>query len=281
MDSPRLLSLLYHNFFNYPLTSAELTRWQVSSRLRFSFRSPVSYQFSSGYYFLKGKHSLLKKRASCKIHSRQKLIIAKQAASVIKFIPTVKLLAITGSLTMNNSCQASDIDLLIITRPHTLWLTRPFVYLLLFLTRLPVRQPGRSVQKDKLCLNIWMDESDLLIRIQNLYTAHELAQIMPLINRGNAYQRLLYTNRWILSFWPNAVKITKSKPRNSKTNNYLFLFFYYLNFISYYFQLLYMQKKRTTELITPTRAFFHRTDWSQKVRRYLQKSGVHLNSFSS
>lgn len=282
MDSSCLLSLLYHNFFDYPLTKTELHQWQVSSRLRFSFRSPLFYQSASGYYFLKGRRSLPNLRRRRQSYSRPKLVMAKRAANLLRHLPSVKLLAITGSLAMNNCQCSSDIDLLIITQKGTLWLTRFVTYLLFFLARLPVRQPDRLAQKDKLCLNIWLDESDLFISSHNLYTAHELAQIKPLLNRGETYQSLLSENKWILRFWPHAVNISHpSRIKNNASRNILNFIIQPIEFFSYRLQLLYMHNKRTTELITPTRAFFHRTDWSHKIAQYLKKSGVSLSSFSS
>jgi D-beta-D-heptose 7-phosphate kinase/D-beta-D-heptose 1-phosphate adenosyltransferase len=177
-------------------------------------------------------------------------------------------MAVTGSLAMENSSEESDIDLMIVTKKGFLWTTRALTYLMIGIFGVGVRKPHDSNQKDKLCLNIWLDESDLIWpkKDRNLYTAHEIAQTVPLVNKCNAYEKFIYQNKWILDFWPNSIKIKnlKLKINNSRVRTGL------LEQLAFKIQLKYMKSKITRELITPTRAVFHPQDWGEIIERKLR-----------
>ena len=125
-------------------------------------------------------------------------------------------------------------------------------------------------QKDRLCLNIWLDESNLIWREGNIYTAHEIAQIVPLANKDRTYEKFLYKNKWILDFWPNAVRIKPTKILSVKCCSPIIRL---LEKIAYRLQYFYMKKKITRETVTPTRAIFHPEDWGQVV---LDRLKTHL-----
>ena len=126
-------------------------------------------------------------------------------------------------------------------------------------------------------MNIWMDESDLIIHEQNLYTAHELAQVVPLISRGETYEKLLLTNKWILNFWPNAVKITKNfSSKKLRITSYALLVTRPIEKLAFFLQRLHMAGYISNETITSTRAFFHPINWSKKLETHLKKSNINI-----
>ena len=141
-------------------------------------------------------------------------------------------------------------------------MTRLMTYLVLRSTNHTVRKPNDKVQKDKLCLNMWFDESDMTWRDRNLYAAHEIAQIVPLVNKDKTYEKFLWKNRWILNFWPNAVRI---KPIKKLPPNRRSLIAGLVEKLAYQIQFLYMRKKITREVITKARAIFHPQDWGKFV----------------
>jgi len=260
-------SIYYHNIFDYPLDFADLIKWKASEKLLINNLHPSSEckQFKiankNGFYFVDGKEGTIYKRKLNKRISQRKLIIAKNAANVLSFLPTIKMIGITGSLAMENSNEESDIDLMVITSPGSLWTSRAFAYSLIRLFNIQKRSPNDRNQKDKLCLNMWLDETDLVWKSKdrNLYTAHEIAQIVPLINKDQTYEKFLSKNKWVLNFWPNAVKIYnlqftiyKSKPNFIET-------------LAYKVQYSYMKSKISREVVTKTRALFHPQDWGKVV----------------
>jgi predicted nucleotidyltransferase len=277
-----IVSLLYHDIFDYPLTASELNKWKagrISEGVREAVKK-VKVEEKDGLYFLKGKEKSITKRESHEKASIKKLKIARDSSEVLSRIPTIKLVAVTGALAMNNVDKEEDVDLLIIVKKGTLWTTRLFVLLLLDVLRIPRRRYGDKDQKDKLCLNIWLDEGDLVWRAKNLFTAHEIAQVKPLINKKQTYEKFVYKNRWIKNYWPKAVRIkyqvAGSKEHGEKRKEHpLHTTFYFLlatifEPLARELQYLYMKPKMTREVVTPTRALFHPVDWSKTVQSRLQ-----------
>lgn len=277
LRSSNLLTVLYHDIFDYPLTLKELEIWKSVKKIK----SNKKTKSVDGYFFVKGKGGIVKKRLQKERYSKKKIQIAKKASRLISKIPSVLMVGVTGALAMNNASKNSDIDLLIITKRNTLWTTRMFVYLILFAFKQKVRSPLNKNEKDKLCLNMWLCETDLIWKIndRNIYTAHEIAQIVPLINKNKIYEKFLWKNKWILTFWSKAVKITKEPKKQGNQEQKKFLISLLaqagsvLNFFSFQIQYFYMKPKITREVITSTRAIFHPTDWGKKVLTRLNSFG--------
>ena len=252
------MAVLYHNLFDYPLSFAELIKWQEGK----SITGITGITSKNGFYFLEGRESLIYQRLLRKRISTKKLEIALNATRLLKIIPTIKMIAVTGSLAMGNSTDESDIDLMIITSKNTLWITRLCVYCMLYAIRYKLRRPRVKNERDALCLNMWLDESDLVFRSRNLYTAHEIAQIVPLVNKNKTYEKFLWKNKWILNWWPNSVRIRNPKPEIRKVSSFALRA---SNFIAFRMQYFYMKSKITREVVTLTRALFHPQDWGKIV----------------
>ena len=198
-------SVKYHDIFDYKLTKEELVKWQYKNLK----------EITSGH-----KN---KSRLQNETYSKTKLVVAKKVAKLLSKIPSVKFVGITGALAMNNAGKNSDIDLMIITSKNRLWLTRFCVYCLLHTTYYILRKPRVKNERDALCLNLWLDEQDLVWpkKDRNIYTAHEIAQVVPLVNRNKTYERFLCQNKWILDFWPNSTKISSKQYVVSSMQNLL------------------------------------------------------------
>jgi hypothetical protein len=130
--------------------------------------------------------------------SRQKWLKAKKFVRILSLIPWIKLVCVTGALAMNNAEPADDIDLMIVTSANRLWLTR----LLVLIFGFPWLRRGRKIN-DRLCFNLWLDETALPLKERNLYTAHELCQAKPIFDRDNTYQKFIQANLWYKRFLPN------------------------------------------------------------------------------
>lgn len=263
LNSGQKASIAYHNIFDYPLTEAELDKWEAG---------PLALKIKNQRVKIKKNFDLRREREKS---SEEKLLIAKKAAGLITKIPTVRLVAVTGALAMKNATAESDIDLMIITKANSLWLTRLVTLVILMILRIPFRRTSRRDERDKLCLNIWLDETALEWekKDRNIYTAHEIAQIMPLVNKDDVYGRFLVKNKWILDYWPKAVKLPQDTRilgykdiRNKKTRNILVSSIEYLAFCLQY---VYMKSKITREVVTPHKALFHPNDWGKIVLKQL------------
>ncbi len=269
LNEREIISLVYHNIFDYPLNFSELLKWEGRKKSKID-NLQFTINQKDGFYFLEGREAIVLKRILRKRISGRKLIIARKYGKILGFIPTIKLLAVTGALAMENADEDSDIDFLLITQKGTLWLTRLIILFLSTLSGLPVRRFNDKNPKDKLCLNMWLDEANLTWRKRerNVFTAHEIAQIQPIINRDKTYERLIFKNKWIKDYWPNAVKtIEETKSPKMKS-----LFFFLFEKIAFGIQYLYMRRKITREIVTPTRALFHPNDWGEIVLKRLVSS---------
>lgn len=261
LGKKELISIIYHDIFDYPLTIFELIKWSAGNKVKLSKTQEVKIVGKRGYLSIKDREGIILKRFMRKRISVRKVIIAKRAAKILSFIPTIKMVAVTGALAMENANEEADIDLMIITSKDTLWTTRLFTLLLLDILGIPRRKYGDRNQKNKLCLNIWLDENNLAWRKRNMFTAHEIAQIKPLVNKEETYEKFISKNKWITDYWPNAVKVQSYSRQTDIRPSLLTIF----EPLTRKFQLWYMKDKITREVITPTRALFHPVDWGDIV----------------
>ncbi len=259
LTSSEIFSVYYHNIFEYPLTFSELIRWRANNTPKLK----VKVIYKNGFYFIEGNENLVYKRSVRERISKRKRKIAEKASFLISSIPSVKMVGITGSLAMNNTEKRGDIDLIIITKMGKLWTSRILVYLILSLFRIPLRIPKSKEQDDKLCLNMWLDESDLewSHKNRNFYTAHEILQTVPIINKKGTYGRFLSENAWALNYWPNGAEI-KLDNKNSYTKHGRSNI---IERLAFSLQYIYMKRKITREIVSPTRAIFHPNDLSKYV----------------
>ncbi|OGM53732.1 hypothetical protein A3F62_03650 [Candidatus Woesebacteria bacterium RIFCSPHIGHO2_12_FULL_44_11] len=259
-------AIAYHNIFDYPLRHDELTKWYCGSQTPKLIAPDTLVASKDNFYFIAGRENLVLKRLFREKTSERKIKIAEAAARVLSKIPTVKMVAVTGSLAMRNARDDSDIDLMIITQKGTLWLTRAVAYLILKLAKFSLRTPGKKDEKDKLCTNIWLDETDLFWTKQNIFTAHEIAQVVSLVNKDNTHEKFLEENSWIVNYWPGTAQARQDiKKKKHTISRYLNIIISFANFLAFGLQYLYMKPKITREVVTPTRALFHPVDWSEEI----------------
>ncbi len=260
------LTKSYAAFFHSYLDPEGLHRWLISEKI---VPKKSLLRFSQK----------LTPRQISDIQSRQetaqvKVEKAKRVVRFLSFFSTISLVAVTGSLAVGNARQKDDIDLMVITHSHTLWLTRLFVIPLLSLF-FPRRHPAtKTFLPDAVCLNLWLDESALAIpeNKRNLYTAHEVIQALPLLDRGGCYYHFLTTNHWSSHFLANAFSqaIQKLTPPTTGSKSSLFTYLLIpINLLSFLFQYLYMKRRITQETISLHAAFFHPRDLSPKLNQSL------------
>ncbi len=104
------------------------------------------------------------------------------------------MVAVTGSLAVNNADEQADIDYLVVTVSERLWLCRAMMILL-------VRYAERS--GDILCPNYILSAQALSMDRQDLFMARELVQMVPLYGI-ETYQQMREINAWSDLYLPNA-----------------------------------------------------------------------------
>jgi len=201
-------TLVYADIFSYPLTFDQLKKFLITSKKIDFGIDDISKAKGvlkrEKYFFLKGRSGIVKGRVKRERYAREKTKIAQKTARILKLIPFIKMVGITGNLAMKNTDQRDDIDFLIITSKDRLWLSRFLVvFLLEFLGKR--RHPRDKEVKNKICLNMFLDEDHLKIpqKEQNLFSAHEVLQFKPLWQRGNIYDDFLNQNQWVKKFLAN------------------------------------------------------------------------------
>jgi hypothetical protein len=198
-----LRTVAYADLFDYPLTVAEVHRYLVG------MAAPLSAVRDALEDDRLSKHRLARSRRYVTLYGRTELVerrLYREAVSArmwrkgmrygraIASLPYVRLVAVTGTLAVNNMEPGQDIDYLIVTTPHRVWLVRLFVLAFVRLGRL---------EKLTICPNYVFSSSVLSQFRPSLFTAHELAQMIPLFGL-DTYQQVLQANAWAQSYLPNA-----------------------------------------------------------------------------
>lgn len=281
-----LNTILYADIFDYPLTKEEIKTWLIESRIknhesRIIINNSNIIEERNGFYYLKGRQKIVGIRKRREEYAAEKLKTAKKIASYICLIPTVRLIGITGNLAINNSEKKDDIDLLIITKNDLLWTTRLLVTLLVELIGRRRRPKDKNVA-NKICLNMFLGEDYLSLPLdeRDIFSAHEVVQMKPLFNRDLTYQKFLTENIWVNNYLPNAVKIKNAiktprvvarrvyPERNSpEVEKSVKSFFIILENFLKKFQLWYMRKRQTNELVKDGVIRFHPHDAREWILR--------------
>ena len=223
--------LCYFDLFSYPLTFQELVRYYPDSinteidSFREALRHNTLISMVDGYYCLLGRENIATLRQEREEISLLKMSRALIFSKILSRIPTILLIGISGSLSMNNAQSTDDIDFFIITRKNSLWITRLFVVALLLVFG-QKRSRFSKEAKDKVCTNMFLSEDVLQIprRDQNLYIAHEIAQLKTVYSRNDMYENFFASNRWMYSYFPN-IQLLKKKvnSKRKKIVDYLLL----------------------------------------------------------
>ena len=259
-------TLCYSDVFDYPLRKRELWKFlNIRGGIyKKNFENTLNQMVirfmvgeKNGFYFLNGRNKIVKIRLARSKISIVKLKIAKKAAKLLFFIPTIKLIGISGSLSLKNAKLADDIDFFIITKSDCLWITRFLVNVLLLLARFK-RSAKDSRGTNLICPNLFMSEDKLLLPAerQNLFSAREISQVLVLLDRENMYQRFLSANKWINKLLMNvqiSAKMNKFTIGTNKITNFV-------DGVFYAFQFLYMSNKITGEEVKRKVAYFHPQD---------------------
>ncbi len=194
-----LQTVAYADVFDYPLTAREIHRYLTGIQANREDVEQILHESTllpseNGYYTLPNRGELTR------IRSRREKIAAQmwpQAIAygrVIAHLPFVRMVAVTGSLAMNNVDRDPDIDYLIVTAAGRLWMVRAMTLLV---------SRAAAVRNVRLCPNYLITENALVFPDQTLYSAHELVQMVPIYGL-DVYERICRMNSWKDVFLPNA-----------------------------------------------------------------------------
>ena len=127
--------------------------------------------------------------------NEQKLVRARVIANQLARTPLVRLLAVGNSVAMGTATELSDLDFFVVTAPNRLWTAR---FLLLIKAKLFGLSKKSGQTADQADFGFWVDETALdlsPIAIENdVYLKLWLATLIPLVDRGGVYERLMLKN---------------------------------------------------------------------------------------
>jgi hypothetical protein len=197
-----LRTVAYADVFDYPPTVAEVQRYlevpatlaQVEACLHNDLLRTGRLVAHDGYLTLPGREAIVAVRREREARARLLWPRALAYGRLLAAVPFVRMVALTGSLAVNNPDERSDLDYLIVTAAGRLWLCRAMVVLL-------VRWVAR--RGDTICPNYLLSEQALSLEPQDYFVARELAQLVPLYG-FDVYHRLRCVNAWTTTFLPNA-----------------------------------------------------------------------------
>lgn len=270
-------TLCYRDLFDYPLGEEELINFLIEAPANpLAVRRSLAQLVAEGkvvernnFLLLPGREDIAEKRLKKVEINKEKYAKAHNMAQVLKKIPWVKAVFLTGALAAGNASEDDDIDFLVITEENRVWLTRLLSYLLFILIR-QKRKPGVDKAPDMVCLNMFLSEKTLKVPEdeQNLFTSHEVALSRPLWAKDYFHLRFLGENPWIKDYLPN-IKLPKVKIKAQEKSGIFFrirrTLLTLLDFIVHKLQLHYMRKRRTREVVERDRIMFHPVDLSHKI----------------
>jgi hypothetical protein len=268
-DKAIINTLKYRSVFKASMSRFQLGTYLISdreipadifeSRIKGLLKSKKIKQYKGSYHLVRKKPLSWSLRAKYSQNHIQKTNIGLELLKSIKWI---KLMAITGSVAAYNSKKNDDVDLFIISEKNRIWLTRFFVVLIL--KALGKYRTDKSYN-NKLCPNIYMDETRVRWSEEkrNIYVAHDIIMMQPVINKDDMYFRFLNANRWVFEYFPHfKVQCPEKFGKGTKFNSDIVDF---LELVFMSVQLWYMRKRQTTEIVSKEFIHFLREDHSEDV----------------
>lgn len=217
IDAAIMRTLLYADLFDFAMTDDEIHRFLIHvapiprEKIQHALRthtalSPLIIR-RDGYTAVRDNPAAIDTRIQ-----REQMTLAlwgdaQRYGRLFARIPFVRMVALTGALAVRNPASYDDdFDYLLVTEPGRVWISRLFAVMIVRLVRLRGRE---------LCPNYVMATDQLIQRRQDLYTAHELAQMIP-VSGTDIYHAMLNANRWMSAYLPNANPTTPQHTTNKR-----------------------------------------------------------------
>lgn len=195
-------TLLYFDIFHYPLKRNEIfSHLQINSVAQEEVDAAINrlldkcsvYQYGE-FYSLHNDLANIERRIKGNAFAERLRPLVQKRAKLISRFPFVRAVMASGSFSKNYMDENSDVDFFIVTEPGRLWIART---LLVLYKRVVLFNSHKYF-----CINYFLDEQHLEIEEKNLFTATELASLIPLYGH-DTYRRLVDSNRWVRDYLPN------------------------------------------------------------------------------
>jgi hypothetical protein len=215
-------TLAYFAHFQFPLTILELQKWSSVSAASMSdierVLSSSSWLRSHGVRSTEGFWGISddisawrKERIDRMTDALRKSRKLRRLASIMAWLPWVRLIAVCNSLAFSFTNVSSDIDLFIVATRGRIWSTRLLLTGALAFVR---ARPGEG-SIDPLCLSFFvtddaLDMSTVKIGPVDPYMAMWIATLSPVIDRGDILGKIRAANGWLRHDLPHAPRVHRS-----------------------------------------------------------------------
>lgn len=197
-----LKSLLYFDIFQYPLTLTELCQLHPLRGMQLSVVEAALQQLCAlglvhaqdAYYQLPATPSYVERRQRGNALAGERMQRALQRSRLVAAFPFVRAVMVSGSLSKNYMEPSSDIDFFVVTAPGRLWIARTLL--------IAFKKAFLFNSHKDFCLNYFIDTDHLEIEDKNIFTATEVAYLLPMHDEG-LYRQFRSANAWADAYYPN------------------------------------------------------------------------------
>ncbi len=221
LEKQILATIAYYDILNYPLASFEVFLYLINDRRRHSGMSPIrlleivelldNSEYLKkhigqklGFYFLKtSSPDIVQRRLDGRKIAEGKWKKAKKIYRIMRAVPFLRGVLISGSLALGSAKKSSDIDIMVIAKNGRIWTVRVFLTALIFL--LGARRNEENT-KDKICLNHYITDKSLQIPFFSLYDAHLYSHLINVYGDAESvktFQKFQENNSWIKNYVQN------------------------------------------------------------------------------
>lgn len=209
-----LATIAYYDALEYPVTEFEVWKHLLTPEGEGAL-APVSLLAviqslnelaatgriiaTDGFYTLAERQKLIVERLRLEKEAVTKLKRASRLMRWCGWVPFVRMLAITGSLSMKRGDKGSDWDFFVVLSDGAIWTGR--LLLTAWLELLGQRRHGKEV-RDRACLNCYVTDRHMEIPLRDLYSSHEYRFMYPVIGLST-FRSFEIANRWIHRYRPH------------------------------------------------------------------------------
>jgi len=214
-----LATIAYYDELGYPLTAFEVWKYLTKITNKTQILNNEKHNYSlievlnnlendnlkkyveeyRGFYFLQGRRKLVGMRLNRMKIAVSKIKRLRRTVKLMRLVPFVKMIGMTGRLAMKNTQKKSDWDVLVVLKHGHIWIGRTLVTI--FLQLLSKRRHGEKM-RDRVCLNYFIADRSLEIKNKDIFSAGEYFSLVPLFGE-KTYYKFLEANCWIQDFKPN------------------------------------------------------------------------------
>ncbi len=201
-----LMELVYSGAMHWQLTLSELHErlggnlGEIASRLDALVASGAVLLahglYSAGWRIADVATNLALNRIAQQKECTQKWKRMLRRAWWLQAVPYVRMLAASGSLALGNTDADSDWDMFVIVKSGRLYTARAGLLFAAWLMG-RLRTKRMRTAPDKFCFNHIITTDGLAIRHRSIFTAHALAELIPMWDPYEYSKKLREANRWI------------------------------------------------------------------------------------